>query len=116
MNLITYLMHRATWEKLPRMPGSYSTEYNRKDVDPVTAKIMQMSHVRSPHGVRLLMKKYGATTPQELLDLLPSRRRPRRILAKLVGVFRRAIGVTPYDPMVKIAREHQPTRARRTRF
>ncbi len=49
MNLIQFLMHRATWEKLPVMPRHYSTEYKAKGMDQDTATLMKLSHIRSQH-------------------------------------------------------------------
>lgn len=106
MKLFRYLLHRPTWQKLPLMPRQYSTEFDAKQVDYDTAMLMSMAHVRSPHGVKLLLRKHNASSARELVEKLPARRRPRRLGARALGLVRRALGVTPYDPMKKIARPY----------
>lgn len=106
MNLLKYLLHRATWEKLPMLPRMYSTDYKPHEVDRQTATLMRLSHLRCPQGVRILMRRHRMTSKQELILYLPVRRRKRRILARLASIVRRELGVLPYDPMKSIAREH----------
>lgn len=106
MKLFRYLLHRPTWHKLPMMPRQYSTEFDARKVDHDTALLMSMTHTRSPHGVKLLLRKYGAASARELMERLPARRRPRRLGARVMSMIRRAVGVTSYDPMREIARQH----------
>lgn len=113
MNLLKHLTHLPTWQKLPRTPRWYSTEFDVKGIDPDVIKLMQMSQIRSPHAVRMLMRKYKVDTVAELVEKLPARRYHRRPWARFVALVRRAFGVTPYDPMVEIARKHRPPRSRR---
>ena len=104
MNLLRYIFHRATWEKLPMLPRMYSTEYH--DVDDDTATLMQMTQTRCPQGVEILKKRYGAATARELFDSLPSRHRKRQPLKKLINLYRRAMGITPYDPLKSYSRRY----------
>lgn len=113
MSLIKHLFHRPTWQKLPKVPRWYSTDFDHKGIDPDVARLMQMSHIRSPHVVKMLMRKYGVDSPRELAAVLPARRHHRRVGARLLALIRRAFGVTPYDPMVEIARRHRPPKSRR---
>lgn len=106
MNLFQYLLHRPIWHRLPPMPRQWSSEYNGREVDHDVSTLMSMTHTRSPQGVKLLLKKHQVETPRELITLLPPRRRKRHILRRALALLRRAEGVTPYNPMVKIARQH----------
>ena len=108
MKLLKYLLHRPTWQKLPLMPRSFSTDYRPGDVDADTAALMVASHTRCPQGAQLLKRRQGLGTARELIAHLPSRRRRRRrIGAKLMAALRRLAGTTPYDPMRSIVRRHQ---------
>lgn len=106
MRGLKYLFHRPTWHKLPVLPRMYSTEFKLTDVDQDTQTLMRLTHTRCPQGVEVLKKRYGAATARDLIEQLPARRRPRRIKARLVGLFRRAFGLLPYDPMKSIAQQH----------
>lgn len=106
MRGLKYIFHRATWEKLPVLPRMYSTEFKLSDVDRDTETLMQMTHTRCPQGVEVLKKRHGAKSARTLIEQLPARRRPRRIKSRIMGVFRRAFGLLPYDPMKSIARQY----------
>lgn len=106
MRGIKYVLHRPTWHKLPVLPRMYSTEFKLSDVDRDTETLMRLTHTRCPQGVEVLKKRHGAATARILIEQLPARRRPRRIKARLVGLFRRAFGLMAYDPMKSIARKH----------
>jgi hypothetical protein len=105
MNLLKYLFHRATWEKLPPIPREYSTEYDLDEVDRDTAVMMSLTHTRCPQGVRMLERKHSKTAHQLIYEL-PRRRRPRRVLSRLANLYRRAMGITAYDPMKALYRQH----------
>lgn len=105
MNLLKYIFHRATWEKLPPIPREYSSDYDVNEVDRETALLMSLTHTRCPQGVELLKKKHRASA-RELIHNLPMRRRPRRILSRVFSLYRRAFGLTAYDPTKRYYREH----------
>lgn len=105
-NLIKALFHLATWQKLPMLPRTYSSDYELDEADRDVQMLMSLSHVRCPQGARVLERKHK-TPAHELIDQLPQRHRRRRPLKRAVGLIRRALGVTPYDPMRSIYLEHQ---------
>lgn len=113
MNLLRYIFHRATWEKLPVLPRMYSSEYH--DVDRDTATLMQLTQTRCPQGVEILKKRYRAGSARELIEKLPSRHRKRRPLKRLVNLYRRAMGLTAYDPMKAYARQYSHHHMRKGR-
>jgi len=104
---LKYIFHRPTWHKLPVLPRMYSTEFKLSDVDRDTQTLMQLTHTRCPQGVEVLKKRHGMSSARALIEQLPARRRPRRIGAKLLGLYRRAFGLTAYDPMVSYARQER---------
>lgn len=103
MNLLKYLLHRATWEKLPTLPRSYAGEYTAADVDRDTATIMQLTRVRCPSSVDALQARYRAHTRGELLRKLRPNKRRRHPVKRLMATIRRACGLLPYDPMKQYA-------------
>lgn len=105
-SLFKYLFHRATWEKLPPMPRMYSTEYVSKEVDEDTQTIMRMTHVRCPQGVEVLKKRYRVKSSRQLIETLPKKKRPRRVLRRLKAIFRTAFGLLDYDPVKSIYQQH----------
>lgn len=111
MNLLRYLFHRPTWHKLPMMPRSYSVDYDARQLDADTADLMRISHVRCPQGVELLKRRHNLSS-HELARQLHTRRRRRNVGARFMAVIRRAFGVTRYDPMRTIARQHMRRGAR----
>ncbi len=104
--LFRYISYRPKWHNLPMMNRDYSTEYRPEDVDRETAMLMSMTHTRCPQGVEVLKRKHRAESAQELIRLLPPRKRPRRRLFRALSLVRRLFGLTAYDPMKQIAREH----------
>jgi len=108
MNLLKYLFYRSLWQRLPVLPRMYSTEYH--DVDRDTATLMQMTQTRCPQGVEVLKKRHNARTAQELIATLPARRRKRRPLRRLTNLYRRAMGLSDYDPMKRYARQYSHQR------
>jgi hypothetical protein len=109
MNLLQYLLHRPQWHKLPPLPRHYSTEYTPRDVDPDTALLMSKAHTRCPQAVALLLRKSPGLTPHELAQRLHRRQKPRRLGSRAIGLVRRALGLSSYDPMREIARQHRRT-------
>ncbi len=105
--LLKYLLHRPTWQKLPVIPRQYGTDYDPLAVDDDTSMLMRLTQVRSPQGVKLLMKQHHAPSARALVEALPPRRRPRRLQARVLNLARRALGLTSYDPMKEIARRHR---------
>ena len=106
MNLIQYLLHRATWEKLPPLPRMYSSEYQVAEVERDVEMLMRQTHARCPAGVKVLEQRYRLSA-RELIEQLPARRRKRRIGARAMAVLRRALGLMPYDPMKRFSYEHR---------
>lgn len=105
-SLFKYLFHRPTWHKLPPVPRMYSTEFLPSQVDQDTQTIMRMTHVRCPQGVEVLKQRYRVKSNRELIAKLPRKRRPRRVLKRLMNIFRTAFGLLDYDPMKSIYRQH----------
>jgi hypothetical protein len=106
VNLLRYMIHLATWEKLPIMPRMYSVEYDARLLDRDTQTLMKMSHVRCPQGLELLKQRHRVNNATTLITLLPSRKRKRQPMRKLMSVMRHLTGTLPYDPMKQIARQH----------
>lgn len=86
-------------DRLKRVPRHYAIDYDRH-VDRDTAYLMERMAIRDPAAVQRLYKKYGVTTPGELMAVLPKRRRAgaRRRFNRWMN---RITGATPYEPVVK---------------
>lgn len=112
-NLIDYLRYQPVWRRLPRMPRMYSTEYDPKLLDHDTVTLMQQTHVRSPQGVEVLKRKHGAASARELVQSLPPARYQRHIRARFMGLIRRTLGLTSFDPMRTIYLQHRKQNRRR---
>jgi hypothetical protein len=108
--LIHYLFHRPKWHKLPMIPRQFAVEFDPATVDADTQTLMRLTQIRSPQGVELLRKRWKAKDARALIDMLPSRKRRRRVGARLMGVIRTMAGTTPYDPMKSISRQHAKRR------
>lgn len=106
MKLFKYLLYRPTWQKLHMIPRQWASEYNARQVDRDTATLMQLTQVRSPQNVEILKRKHRANNARELIENLPARNRPRRVKSRALGLIRRALGLSSYDPMRQYARQH----------
>jgi hypothetical protein len=111
-SLITYLLHRPTWQKLPRLPRMYSVEFAPREVDEDTSTLMKMSHTRCPQGVEILKQRHSKTSARQLIRSLPPARRARQIRRRLQGLICGAFGVTTYDPALTLYRQEKPSKRR----
>ena len=107
MRLIHWLLHRPTWQKLPPIPRQLSSLYDEVGIEHDTQRLMQLTHVRCPQYVALLLRRHKVETARELVYLLPPRRRPRMLKKRLLALARRAFGLSGSDPMRKIAAEYK---------
>lgn len=104
IRVIRYLLHFATWRKLPRLPRTYSSDYDRHAVDATVQTLMKLSHVRCPQDAEILARRHGQT-PKQLIEALPARRHHRHIWYRLRWMICRATGTTPYDPIKSHAQQ-----------
>jgi hypothetical protein len=111
MNPLRALLYRPRWHRLPVLPRMNSVMWTPKDIDADTSRLMTLTQTRCPQGVELLKRRYKVKTAHELITVLPPRRRRRDLLARLVTLYRRAMGVMPYDPIKQFA----PRARKRTR-
>lgn len=105
--VLKYILHRPTWHKLPVLPRQYATDYDPALVDEDTATVMRLAHVRCPQGVEKVRRRHGARDTAELAAMLSWRHRPRYLKARALSMARTALGLTAYDPMKEIARQHR---------
>lgn len=109
MNLLTYLLRLRTRERLPMIPRTYSSEYDVRQVDPDTIRLMAETQTRDPRGVHLLMRRHGAQSPRELLRILPPRKRKRNVRRRALALVQRVFGLSNHDPLRSIYRQHRRT-------
>lgn len=105
--ILRWLLRQPTWQKLPQIPRQLSSFYDDDGVHDDIQRLMQLTQIRCPQYVTLLMRRYKVETPYELIYLLPRRRRPRMLRKRLLGLLRRAFGLSASDPMRKIAYEYK---------
>lgn len=110
MKLWHYIFHRPTWQKLNMIPRHYSVDYDLKSVDRDATHLMGLNQIRSPHMIDQLKRRYKVETAGELVEVMPSRRRPRHLGKRVIALINRAMGQTPYDPMKSIALRHRKGR------
>ncbi len=105
MNLIKYLRHVKTVDKLPRLPRMYSTDYETSELEEEEAQLMKITAVRSPQGARILERKFKADAKSlaSSLPIVPFRRKRDRVLP----LIRKILGVLPYDPLQGDYRRHR---------
>jgi hypothetical protein len=104
--LLRYFRHIKMVDRLPRVPRGYSTDFDLRAVSEDEAALMRMSALRSPHSVERLKRRYGVSSADELIAILPKRHKPRRG-ERLMPLLRRVFGTTRYDPMKRYYREHR---------
>lgn len=97
--LIKYLTHRSAWQKLPMLPRMMSTDFTPGEVDRETETLMRLTHTRCPQGVKILMTRHKASSPRELIDVLPAPYRKRRIRKRFVRLLQSVLGLSAYDPV-----------------
>ena len=105
MNLLKYLFHKPTWQKLPMIPRSYSSVWDESEVDHDTAILMEVTQTRCPQGVEILVRKHKKTA-RELSQTLKPRKHKRKPLGRIEYMVRSTFGLMQYDPMKSIARRH----------
>ena len=104
MKLTTYFLKVSTSQKLPRLPRMYATDYDAADLEVSEARLMTLTAIRSPQGVRILERRTGLTS-DDLAASLPVKRKWKR--RGLMPVVRRLLGLNAYDPMRRIYFQHR---------
>lgn len=97
---------RMLFELKPKMqldiaPRHYAPDYDPKKVTDLEAKVFARTAARSPRNVQLLLRHYRVETIEELLPLLPARRRSVNPRARLRRWFLRLMGLVDYEPVVR---------------
>jgi hypothetical protein len=96
VKLLKYLRHVRRVDRLRPPPRQWATEFDMRDVDRTTARLMELTAVRSPAGVKVLSRRRRADATH-LAASLPVLWRPRR--RSLLSLIRRAGGLLEFDPM-----------------
>lgn len=94
--LLRYLRHVKRVDRMRPPPRQWATEYDPAKLDQHTARLMQLTAVRSPQGVKVLERRKRASAA-DLAATLPVRWIPRR--HSIRSLLMRIAGTTPYDPM-----------------
>ena len=81
-SLVKYLLHRATWRKLPILPYSYKSEFELEQIDRDTERIMDKTRARCPQDVAIMVQRHN-TSARELAIELETRHYQRRIIKRL---------------------------------
>jgi len=108
MKLLKWLRHLSLSQRLPRIPRTYSTEYDSRAIDHDTSNLMRMTATRCPQGVDLLKRKHRAAAARDLVYGLPLQK-PRR-QNKLIPWIRGVFGTLGYNPMMRYAPRNRSKR------
>lgn len=87
------------WEYIPPLPRMLASRYEGLTSDEI--RVMARYGIRSPSGLKLAMKKYGATNIDDLVLHLEHHRPRRRMLDRLKKMFFRGTYGTSYHPHAK---------------
>lgn len=105
-NLIKYFIHIKLADRLPRLPRQWANDYDPHDVSNDDADLMRVTAIRSPHGVKILKRRYRLESSQDLKRAVPVRFRPNRG-NRLLPLLRRIFGLSAHDPMRRIYHQHR---------
>lgn len=104
--LIKYFIYIKLADRLPRMPRQWANDYDPGDVSADEADLMRVTAIRSPHGVKILKRRYRLDKVDDLKRAVPIRFRPRRG-NRLLPLLRRIFGLAAHDPMRRIYHQHR---------
>lgn len=90
-----------TKDRLARLPRLLSSEYDPRLLDGDTIRLMNKTHVRSPEGIRVLLRRNQVETVDELIDLLPHNYKRRDVRQRVYLWLQHLFGVTDYEPSVR---------------
>jgi hypothetical protein len=105
--VLKYLFGLAPWQKLPMLPNMYSSDFETREVGQDVETLMKLGHTRCPQGVEVLKTRYNLKTSKDLIEQLRPRRHKRRVGRRVLSFFQRCFGLSPHDPMRRLARGHQ---------
>lgn len=105
--VLKYLFHLAPWQKLPLLPNMYSTDFEARDVGQDVETLMKLGQTRCPQGVEVLKRRHNLKSSQALIEQLKPRRHKRRVGRRVLSFVQRCFGLSPHDPMRRLARGHQ---------
>lgn len=94
--ILRKLWRLTPWDKLPRAPRMFATEYDR--ADKAEARVMARLGIRSPSGLRVAMKRYNVETIDELVAELEHHQPRRRLAHRIKLMLARASGGTRGHP------------------
>jgi hypothetical protein len=106
MKIIAYLLHWPLWKRLPRLPRGLASDYDQRQLDRDTGNLMALTRTRCPSGAQTLAKKHKSTQHDLWVALAPAGKRRRRPGRRFTSLMRRAMGLTPHDPLAR----HRPRR------
>lgn len=96
--LLYYLNLR---DRLDMTPHMIADEYSREEITHDIGRVFTDSQARSPRTTHLLQRRFKTESVDELLDILPSRKRRRQPRLRLAQWIARLQGLLPYEPNVK---------------
>lgn len=88
-------------DRLARLPRLLSSEYDSRTLNRDTIRLMNKTHVRSPEGVKVLMRRNGVSTVDELIEMLPHNYKRRDLRQRVHLWLQHLFGVTDYEPAIR---------------
>lgn len=104
IKFLKMLFYQKRKDRLPRVPRSFTTEYDRR-VSRDVERVFHRSAARSPEGVTRLMRRKRVKNIQELLPMLPMERKRKSPRERFVMWLMRLNGELPYDPAITALRK-----------
>lgn len=88
------------------LPAHLVTRFDMTDVSDDELLVFMAGRARDRAYVARLMKRHKAKDALELLSKLPTRKVPG-LGYRIMTLFQRAFGATPYDPTARIYRQYK---------
>lgn len=103
--LYVLLLQIRNADRIPKIPRMWRSEYARDGVSQKEWDILVKMGARDPNGIRIAMKRYGASSEKELYEMIEFYKPQLRPYARLIGALKRFVGGYGSDPNAPLIRQ-----------
>ena len=98
--IIQWLLRIKNYDKIPKLPGGmYASAYDH--ISPDESRVLAKFGARDPAGIKVMMRRKGVQTLEELVAILEIEQPKRHVLHRIWLGLGRLVGGYEYQPHAK---------------